>query len=143
MNGDLVQVQDFDGYPMGTGFINRNSRIRIRILTRDPNREIDESFFRERLRQAWEYRKQVVDTSSCRLVFGEADFLPGITIDKYEDVLVVESLALGIDRLKELLVDLLKEILAEDGIAIRGVYERSDAKERLKEGLERKKGFIG
>ncbi len=143
MNGDLISVKDFDGFPMGTGFINRNSKIRIRMLTRDPDRTIDEAFFRERLKAAWEYRKKTVDTSSCRLVFGEADYLPGLTIDKYEDVLVVESLALGIDRLKEDLVQILKELLAEDGIRIRGVYERSDAKERLKEGLERKKGFLG
>lgn len=143
MNGDLISVKDFDGFPMGTGFINRNSKIRIRMLTRDPDRTIDEAFFRERLKAAWEYRKKTVDTSSCRLVFGEADYLPGLTIDKYEDVLVVESLALGIDRLKEDLVQILKELLAEDGIRIRGVYERSDAKERLKEGMERKKGFLG
>lgn len=82
-------------------------------------------------------------SSSCRIVFGEADFLPGLVIDKFSDVLVVESLALGIDRYKEHLVDLLKEILAADGITIRGVYERSDAKERLKEGMERVKGFMG
>ena len=113
------------------------------MLTRDPNEAIDEAFFRKRLMRAWEYRKRTVDTSSCRIVFGEADFLPGLTIDKYEDVLVVESLALGIDRLKEELVSILKEILLEDGIAIRGVYERSDSKERLKEGMERHKGFIG
>lgn len=143
LNGALVRVCDFDGYPMGTGFINRNSVIRVRMLTRDPNEAIDEAFFRKRLMRAWEYRKRTVDTSSCRIVFGEADFLPGLTIDKYEDVLVVESLALGIDRLKEELVSILKEILLGDGIAIRGVYERSDSKERLKEGMERRKGFIG
>ena len=143
LNGALVQVCDFDGYPMGTGFINRNSVIRVRMLTRDPDEAIDEAFFRKRLMRAWEYRKRTVDTSSCRIVFGEADFLPGLTIDKYEDVLVVESLALGIDRLKEELVSILKEILLGDGIAIRGVYERSDSKERLKEGMERRKGFIG
>lgn len=80
------------------------------------------------MQQAWEYRKKTVDTSSCRVVFGEADFLPGLVIDKFSDVLVVQSLALGIDRYKELIVKLLKEILAEDGITIRGVYERSDAK---------------
>ena len=143
LNGALVRVCDFDGYPMGTGFINRNSVIRVRMLTRDPDEAIDEAFFRKRLLRAWEYRKRTVDTSSCRIVFGEADFLPGLTIDKYEDVLVVESLALGIDRLKEELVSILKEILLGDGIAIRGVYERSDSKERLKEGRERRKGFIG
>lgn len=142
-NGDIVLVHDFDGYPMGKGFINQNSKIRIRMMTRRVDTVIDESFLRMRLQAAWEYRKSTVDTSSCRLVFGEADFLPGMTIDKYEDILVVESLALGIDRMKETIVELLKEILAEDGIRIRGVFERSDAKERLKEGMQRVKGFIG
>ena len=91
----------------------------------------------------WEYRRQTVDTSSCRLIFGEADFLPGIVIDKFSDVLVVESLALGIDRLKPLILEKLVKVLEEDGIHIRGIYERSDAKVRLQEGMERYKGFIG
>ena len=142
-NGDLVLVHDFDGYPMGIGFINRNSKIRVRLFSRKEDTVIDEAFFRTRLQQAWEYRKKTVDTSSCRVVFGEADFLPGLVIDKFSDVLVVQSLALGIDRYKELIVKLLKEILAEDGITIRGVYERSDAKVRKQEGMELKKGFIG
>lgn len=142
-NGDLVRVHDFDGYPMGIGFINRNSKIRVRLFSRKEDTVIDEAFFRTRLQQAWEYRKKTVDTSSCRVVFGEADFLPGLVIDKFSDVLVVQSLALGIDRYKELIVKLLKEILAEDGITIRGVYERSDAKVRKQEGMELKKGFIG
>ena len=96
-----------------------------------------------RLKDAWEYRKKTVDTSSCRIVFGEADFLPGMVIDKFSDVLVFQALALGIDRYKELLIELLREILLEDGIRIRGVYERSDAKEREKEGLKKVKGFLG
>ena len=142
-NGDMVIVHDFDGYPMGKGYINRHSKIRVRMLTRHQEQEIDDVFWKMRLQAAWDYRKATVDTSSCRIVFGEADFLPGLVIDKFSDVLVVESLALGIDRYKEHLVDLLKEILAADGITIRGVYERSDAKERLKEGMERVKGFMG
>lgn len=142
-DGDVVLVHDFDGYPMGKGFINRHSKIRIRMLTRSSEQEIDASFFRMRLQAAWDYRKKTVDISSCRVVFGEADFLPGIVIDKFADVLVVESLALGIDRYKEQLIELLKEIMGQDGIAIRGVYERSDAKVRLQEGMERYKGFIG
>lgn len=142
-NGDIVLVHDFDGYPMGRGYINLHSKIRVRLLTRDVHQEIDDTFFRNRLKDAWEYRKKVVDISSCRLVFGEADFLPGLVVDKFADVLVVQSLALGIDRYKEKIVTLLKEILAEDGIHIRGVYERSDAKEREKEGMERIKGFLG
>lgn len=142
-NGDIVVVHDFDGYMMGRGFINQNSKIRVRMMTRNKEQQIDEAFLRNRVQTAWNYRKDTVDTSSCRVIFGEADFLPGIVIDKYEDVLVVESLALGIDRFKETIVRLLKECMAEDGIHIRGVYERSDAKEREKEGLTKVKGFIG
>ena len=142
-NGDIVIVHDFDGYMMGRGFINQNSKIRVRMMTRNKEQQIDEAFLRNRVQTAWDYRKDTVDTSSCRVIFGEADFLPGIVIDKYEDVLVVESLALGIDRFKETIVRLLKECMAEDGIHIRGVYERSDAKEREKEGLAKVKGFIG
>ena len=142
-NGEVVIVHDFDGYPMGKGFINQNSKIRIRMMTRKPDQEIDESFLKMRVKNAWEYRKTTVDTSSCRIIFGEADFLPGLVIDKYEDVLVVECLALGMEQFKEIIVNFLKEILAEDGIKIRGVYERSDANERTKEGLSKVKGFIG
>ena len=142
-NGEVVTVHDFDGYPMGKGFINQNSKIRIRMMTRKPNQEIDEAFLKMRVKNAWEYRKTTVDTSSCRIIFGEADFLPGLVIDKYEDVLVVECLALGMEQFKETIVNFLKEILAEDGIKIRGVYERSDANERTKEGLSKVKGFIG
>lgn len=142
-NGDIVLVHDFDGYVMGRGFINQNSKIRIRMMTRDPQQLIDEAFLKKRVENAWQYRKDTVDISSCRLIFGEADFLPGLVVDKYEDVLVVESLALGMDRMKETIVTLLKEALAADGIQIRGVYERSDAKVRLKEGLPRVKDFVG
>lgn len=142
-NGGLLEVADWDGYPLGTGFINRHSTIRIRMMTRRPGQRIDRAFLRARLEAAWDYRKRTVDTSSCRIVFGEADFLPGLVIDKYADVLVVQSLALGIDRMKEEIVGLLREILAADGITVRGVFERSDAKVRLQEGMERYKGFIG
>ena len=145
-NGDIVSLVDFDDYPMGVGYINDNSKIRVRMLSRNPETTIDAKLFRDRVKAAWEYRKTVLapnDLSSCRLIFGEADFLPGITIDKYEDVLVVESLALGIDIYKEEIVQQLKEVLAEDNISIRGVYERSDSRERKKEGLPQHKGFIG
>ena len=142
-NGGLVNVEDFDGYPLGCGFINTCSHITVRMLSRKKNQVINREFFRMRLKNAWEYRKATVDTSSCRIVFGEADFLPGIVIDKFSDVLVVESLALGIDRLKPVLLELLQEILAQDGVHIRGIYERSDAKVRLLEGMERVKGLIG
>lgn len=142
-NGEVVIVHDFDGYPMGRGFININSKIRIRLLTRCVDQEIDEEFLRMRVQRAWDYRKTTVDTSSCRLIFGEADFLPGFVADKYEDVLVVQCLALGMEQFKQTLVTLLKETLQADGIHIRGVYERSDANERKKEGLPKVRDFIG
>lgn len=142
-DGDIVTVHDFDGYPLGRGFINRHSKIRVRLMTRDCGQEIDTEFLKMRLSNAWEYRKRTVDTESCRVVFGEADFLPGLVIDKFSDVLVVQSLALGIDRYKEKIVSVLKDILKQDGIIIRGVYERSDAKVRAQEGLDCRKGFIG
>ena len=142
-DGDILAVEDFDGFFLGWGFINRASKICIRMLSRKKEQPVTPSFLTSRVRAAWEYRKKVIDTSSCRLIFGEADFLPGITVDKYEDVLVVESLALGIDRLKPLILSALTQILAQDGIHIRGIYERSDAKVREKEGLPRAKGFIG
>ena len=142
-NGDIVSVHDFDGYGLGKGFINQNSKIRVRMLTRNRHQEIDDDFLRMRVREAWDYRKKVSDTGSCRVIFGEADFLPGMVVDKFSDVLVVQSLALGIDRLKDNILRLLKEVLAEDGIEIRGIYERSDAKVRRQEGMELYKGFIG
>lgn len=142
-NGNLVSVEDFDGFFLGQGFINTNSKLTVRMLSRKKGTVIDDAFIEMRVRNAWEYRKATVDTSSCRVIFGEADFLPGIVIDKFSDVLVVESLALGIDRLKPVIVDMLRKVLSEDGISIRGVYERSDAKVRLQEGMERYKGFIG
>lgn len=142
-NGDIVAVLDFDGYFMGYGFINTKSKITVRLLTRKKDDVVDEKFIEKRVRDAWNYRKDTIDTSSCRIIFGEADFLPGIVVDKFSDVLVVESLALGIDKLKPVILDCLKKVLAEDGITVRGVYERSDAKVRQNEGMERYKGFIG
>ena len=142
-DGDILAVEDFDGYFLGWGFINRASTICIRMLSRKKEQAVTPAFLEGRVRAAWEYRKKVIDTSSCRVIFGEADFLPGLTVDKYEDILVVESLALGIDRLKLMILDFLTDILAEDGIRVRGIYERSDAKVREKEGLPRTKGFIG
>ena len=143
-DGDIVAVHDFDGYPLGKGFINRNSKLIVRMMSRDREAQIDEAFIRMRVQNAWEYRKKVMDDiSSCRVIFGEADFLPGIVVDKFADVLVVESLAMGIDRFKVMIIDMLKELMEKDGIHIRGVYERSDAKVREQEGMERYKGFIG
>lgn len=155
-NGEIVNVHDFDGYQMGRGYINQNSKIRVRMLTRKADQAIDPEFLQMRVQNAWEYRKNVMqpeDLSSCRVVFGEADFLPGITIDKYEDVLVLECLTLGMETalvencdeactLKEMIVKLLIKIMKEDGINIRAVYERSDANERTKEGLAKVKKLL-
>ena len=141
--GDVVLIRDFDGYPLGKGFINTASKITIRLLTRDEHKTIDDAFFKDRVRDAWNYRRLTVDTGCCRLIFGEADFLPGFVADKFSDIIVVQSLALGIDRWKKVITDALREVLAEDGIVIRGIYERSDAKVRLQEGMELYKGFIG
>ena len=142
IDGKLVEVHDFDDYFMGIGFINRRSKITVRMLSRF-ERNVDEQFIEDRVNAAIEYRTKVVDMSSCRLIFGEADFLPGIVIDKFSDVLVVESLALGIDNLKTLIIEKVKIALNKLDMPIRGVYERSDAKVRELEGMSRTKGFIG
>ncbi len=142
-DGSLVEVRDFDGYGMGTGFYNSRSKIRVRMMSRKAGQPIDRDFLRMRVQNAWDYRKKTVDTSSCRIIFGEADFLPGLVVDKFSNVLVVQSLALGIDRMKEEILSLLVEVLRADGVEIRGIYERSDAKVREQEGLPRQKGFIG
>ncbi len=141
-NGAILRVEDFDGYFLGYGFINTRSTIRIRMLARKEQDVVTPAFLKARVQAAWDYRKAVIDTSSCRVIFGEADFLPGLTVDKYEDVLVVESLALGIERIKTILLASLVQVMAEDGIYVRGIYERSDAKVRDKEGLERWSGFL-
>ena len=142
LDGDVVSVHDYNGFCLGKGFLNRHSKLRVRMLTRNRNQEIDEDFLRMRVENAWEYRKKVVDTGSCRVIFGEADFLPGLVVDKFSDVLVVQSLALGMDRYKSFILETLKELMAKDGISIRGIYERSDAKVREQEGMPRVKGFL-
>ncbi len=172
-NGDIVNIHDFDGYFMGYGYINTNSKITLRLLARRKDTVIDEAFFEQRVRDAWNYRKEIrlsEDQTTAGGIDGFLAVIPGIPyplfkkclidhrilparqqtecdlgigIDKFSDVLVVESLALGIDKWKLVIIDALKKVLAEDGIVIRGVYERSDAKVRLQEGMERYKGFIG
>lgn len=145
-NGDIVLVRDFDGYPMGRGFINTNSKIRVRMLTRNMEQEIDDAFIEMRVRDAWEYRKSVMlsgeDLKACRIIFGDADFLPGMVVDRYEDILVVQALSLGINLLKTRIIKALLSVLENDGINIRAVYERSDAKERKKEGLKTYRGLM-
>jgi len=134
--GDVVDIYDVSKSFIGRGFINPNSKIRIRILTRKEE-EIDKEFFRERILKAWEYRKKVVDTDSCRVVFAEADFLPGLIVDKFSDILVIQTLTLGIDRFKEVIVEVLDEIFQP-----KGIYERNDVSVRELEGLPQVKGFL-
>lgn len=145
-DGELVHVHDFDGYYMGIGFINRKSKITVRMMSRVKGTQIDDAFIKMRVKNAIDYRMAVIkeeDRSAFRVIFGEADWLPGIVIDKFADILVVQSLALGIDNFKLKIVEFAKEILGEYGYNIRGVYERSDAKVRDLEGMPRIKGFIG
>lgn len=145
-NGDIVNIHDFDGYPMGKGFINQNSKIRIRMLTRKPDQVIDREFIHMRVENAWNYRKTVMSTKSdlncCRIIFGEADFLPGLVVDKYASVLVVECLALGMEKLKEMILKELVSVMEADGFLVSGIFERSDAMVRKKEGLEPFKGYL-
>ena len=142
VDGGLVYVHDFDDYYLGCGYINTKSKITVRVMSRIKGQKIDHEFLMQRVKAAWDYRKRTVDTASCRIIFGEADFLPGLVIDKFSDVLVVQSLSLGIEQMKIEIIDILKELLLQEGIFIRGVYERSDAKVRVQEGMERSKGFL-
>lgn len=136
-NGDIIEVYNFKDSFIGKGYINDASKIAIRMLTRDIDENIDEEFFKKRIKNAWDYRKKVIDNSSCRLVFGEADFIPGMIIDKYNDYYVIQSLALGIDKYKDIIVKILKE-----DYNAKGIYERSDVKVRELEGMEQTKGFL-
>lgn len=136
-NGDIVEVYNHKNYFIGKGYINDRSKITIRIMTRDINEEIDEDFFKRRFAAAWDYRKTVIDTSSCRFIFGEADFLPGLTVDKFEDYYVIQISTLGMEKYRDLIV----KILVEE-YGAKGVYERSDIKTREIEGLEQTKGFL-
>jgi len=142
LNGEIVTILAHNGFPLGQGFINTNSKIRIRLLTRDSSKEVDEAFIRSQTARAYSYRKDLMDLHSCRLIFGEADFLPGFIVDKFDTVLVVQSLALGMEAFKGIIVDELTQLLKADGIIVSGVFERSDAKVREHEGLEKVKGFI-
>ena len=141
-NGDIVEVVSYKGDFLGYGYINDNSKIIIRLLSRNKNDIIDKEFFIKRFKDAWNYRKNVVDTKCCRIVFSDSDRLPGLIVDKFNEYLVFEIDTLGMDVRKDLLVEALLEVLKEDGETINGVYERSDARVRLLEGLERVSGFI-
>ena len=142
-NGDIVDVVSHKGRWLGAGVLNDHSKIRVRLLSRNTNDRFDEAFWRRRLRYAIDYRKTVMgpDFGCCRLLFGEADQFPGLTADLFGDILVTEVLSLGMEVRKDLLYRLLRELLAEDGIVLRAIYERNDAPLRDKEGLPRETGF--
>ena len=144
-NGDLVDVVTEKGKYLGTGFVNDNSKIRVRLISANTNDKFDEAFWERRLRYALDYRRTVMpgdDYKCCRLIFGEADQFPGWTVDRYDDLLVIQTLSLGMDLRKQMLIPLLVKLLRGDGETIRGVYERNDVKIRLLEGMEEGKGWF-
>lgn len=143
-NGDLVDLISPRGKYLGTGFINDNSKIRVRIISRNANDTFDEAFFERRLRHAWNYRKTVMGDgiSCCRIIFGEADIFPGLTVDRMNNILVTQTLSLGMEKLKPMLFPLLCRILKEDEQTIDGVYERNDVAIRELEGMKQGKNFF-
>ena len=143
-DGALVDIVSPRGRYLGTGFFNSHSKIRIRLLSTNANDHFDEAFWERRLRYAWEYRKTVMgDDLSCgRVIFGEADSFPGLTVDRFGDILVAQTLSLGIEQRKSLLFPMLARILREDGQVIRGIYERNDVSIREREGMQQNKGFF-
>ena len=143
-NGDLVDVVNAKGRYLGTGFINDNSKIRVRVFSRNANDTFDAAFFARRLRYSFEYRKTVMgdDFTCCRLIFGEADGFPGLTVDRFGDLLVTQTLSLGIEQRKSVIFPLMAEILAEMGAPIRAIFERNDVAIREKEGMAQNTGFF-
>lgn len=142
-NGCLTDVVSEKGSYLGTGFVSEKSKIRIRLLSNNANDKFDAAFFKRRLKYALDYRKPVMggDYSACRLIFGEADGLPGLTVDRYENLLVTQVLSYGMDKIKDVIYRSLYELMAEDGIKIDGIYERNDVAIRELEGLEVYKGW--
>ena len=143
-NGGLVDVVSKKGRYLGTGFLSELSKIRIRLISRNANDRFDESFWERKLRWAWDYRKSVMDEAdldACRVIFGEADAFPGLTVDKFHDLLSVQIMSMGMERIRDLLIPTLVRILRQDGQAIRGVFLRNDMALREKEGLEQFKGW--
>ncbi len=143
-NGGLVDVMSIKGKYLGTGFLSEQSKIRIRLISRNANDRFDETFFERRIRYAWDYRKTVMrdDISCCRIIFGEADAFPGLTVDRFGDILVTQTLSLGIEQRKPMLFPLLYRVLQEDGEEIRGIYERNDVAIRELEGMEQNRGWF-
>ncbi len=142
-NGGLVDAVSEKGKYLGTGFLSRESKIRVRLVSRNANDRFDAAFWKRRLRYAWDYRKTVMgdDVSCCRIIFGEADSFPGLTVDRFSDILVTQTLSVGMERLKPVLFPLLREVLEEDGEHISGIFERNDAAIRELEGLEQNRGW--
>ncbi|MVB09787.1 Ribosomal RNA large subunit methyltransferase I [Caprobacter fermentans] len=144
-DGELADVVGRRGTYLGTGFFNSHSKIRVRLISRNANDRFDEAFYERRLRYAWEYRKAVLrkeDLDCCRIIFGEADFFPGLTVDRFENILVTQTLSRGIEQIKPMLFRLLHRILTEDGQKIDGIYERNDSGLRNLEGMEQGRGFF-
>ena len=143
-NGALVDAVSEKGKYLGTGFVSRQSKIRVRLVSRNANDRFDEAFWRRRIQYAWDYRKTVMgtDTSCCRIIFGEADGFPGLTVDRFSDLLVTQTLSVGMERLKPVLLPLLVQVLRQDGQEIRGIFERNDVAIRSLEGLEQNKGWF-
>ena len=143
-NGALVDAVSEKGKYLGTGFLSLNSKIRIRLISRNANDKFDEAFWRRRIKYAWDYRKTVMgeDTGCCRVIFGEADTFPGLTVDRFSDILVTQTLSVGIEKIKPMLFPLIVEVLRADGQEIRGIFERNDVKIRELEGLEQNKGWF-
>ena len=144
-NGKLVDILSKKGRYLGTGFLSEQSKIRVRLISRNANDRFDEAFWQRKLRWAWDYRKSVMDEDDldcCRVIFGEADAFPGLTVDKFHDLLSVQVLSVGMEGIKEMLLPALVNILREDGQAIRGVFERNDVALRDKEGLPQYKGWF-
>ena len=143
-NGALVDAVSEKGKYLGTGFLSLRSKIRIRLVSRNANDRFDAAFWKRRIRYAWDYRKAVMgnDIGACRVIFGEADAFPGLTVDRFGDILVTQTLSIGVERIKPLLFPLIVEVLNEDGAGIRGVYERNDAAIRALEGMEQGKGWF-
>ena len=143
-NGSLVDAVSEKGKYIGTGFISTESKIRIRLVSKNANDKFDREFWKRRVKYAWDYRKTVMgeDTGCCRLIFGEADQFPGLTVDKFGDILVTQCLSIGMEKIKNIVFPLLYEVLSEDGETIRGIYERNDVAIRKLEGMEENKGWF-
>ena len=142
-NGALADAVSEKGKYLGTGFVSRHSKIRLRLISRNANDRFDESFWQRRIQYAWDYRKTVMggDISCCRVIFGEADGFPGLTVDRFSDILVTQTLSMGMEKIKDVVFPLLVKVLRSDGQDIRGIYERNDVAIRELEGLAQNKGW--